>query len=231
MKKFLYFFIAALLISHTQVSLSLSEDLPRLDLSKAMNWEDEGIVHGIGNEKAYYPSVIFDSEAFGKGSGPKYKMWYSDGEGAVRVVTSKDGKSWRKPKKNEELFGKPHHVQVIYDKECFGDCLNNNIKYKIWYWNKNFHYKIEAIGYAESQDGVYWPWSSSITQDDDNQLITGRKFKDWNTGSNGPVDVLYQPDAPNTVGSNDPWDYSYVMFFTETMATMNKPDWPIQKMA
>jgi len=213
MKKFYYLFIASVLISLSQVSLSLSEDLPRLDLSKAMNWEDKGIVYGIGDEKAYYPCVIFDSTAFGVKSGPKYKMWYSDGTGAVWVGTSKDGKKWSASFENEGFTGTPHHVQVIYDKECFGDCVND-IKYKIWYWDKNVSiYSIDAIKYAESQNGISWVNNTPITQDETDKLVTGES-NDWNKGSYGPVDVIYQTEASNT--GDDPWDYTYVLFFNGT---------------
>jgi hypothetical protein len=47
-------------------------------------------------------------------------MWYSDGNGAVFVVTSSDGVSWGTPTAVTGLGDDAHHVQVLYDANCFG---------------------------------------------------------------------------------------------------------------
>ena len=90
-----------------------------LSPTHATAWRDLGIVYGAGPEKAYYPSVLYDRRGFGDRHGPRYRMWYSDGEDTVTVVTSNDGHSWSNPTVNEGL-GRAHHVQVVYDPNCFG---------------------------------------------------------------------------------------------------------------
>lgn len=226
MKKLLVISMAAVLVFFTS-ALQLSADNHfRISPKKAQIWKDKGIVYGAGPEKAYYPSVIFNRDAFGLGDGPFYKMWYSDGAGNVYLVTSSDGKIWSDPFDNDGFdndgfdnddsdVDKPHHVQVVYDANCFGDCATSGIQYKIWYWDKSVSlYSIDAIGYAESEDGISWENEQALTQVSDYELVTGPDSTDWNKGSYGPVDVIYQPDVPNE--GDNPWDYSYVMFYDGT---------------
>ncbi len=221
MKKLFVISMAAVLVFFTSALQLMADDHFRLSLKRAQIWKDKGIVYGAGPEKAYYPSVIFDLDAFGLGEGPFYKMWYSDGAdpvSTVSLVTSWDGKRWSDPNDNGGFdVDKPHHVQVVYDAGCFGDCYPDKFKYKIWYWNASKGqtiYSISAIRYAESKDGITWINDKPITQDDMNELVTGGGFEDWNAGSYGPVDVIYQLDAINT--GDNPWDYSYVMFYDGT---------------
>ncbi|MEE9285415.1 MAG: hypothetical protein V3V35_06790 [Dehalococcoidia bacterium] len=178
-------------------------------------WVDQGIVYSAPSGDAYYPSVIYDANGFGTAS-PLYKMWYSDGSGGVFVVTSTDGELWSSPATASGLGGDAHHVQVVYDANCFAaSCSTGDPKYKIWYWdNDTSIYSINAIAYAESSDGTSWTNDQAITQDSTMQLVTGAG-SGWNRGSYGPVDVFYQPGASNTV-LDDPWDYSYVMYYGGT---------------
>ena len=101
-------------------------------------WSDSGIVYTAPSGDAYYPSVIFNTNGFGTGN-PLYKMWYSDGSGAVYVVTSTNGTSWGSMATATGLGGDAHHVQVLYDALCFGasPCNASSVKYKIWYWDTN----------------------------------------------------------------------------------------------
>lgn len=180
------------------------------------SWVDLGIVYSAPSGDAYYPSVIYDADGFGTGS-PLYKMWYSDGSGGVFVTTSSDGVTWSNPPTTVNgLDGDAHHVQVVYDANCFtSSCDSSDPKYKIWYWDgdQSLLYSIQAIRHATSSDGVAWDDDHVIAQDSAAKLVTGT-WPDWNTGSYGPVDVLYQPGASNS--DSDPWDYSYVMYFDGT---------------
>ncbi len=192
-----------------------------LSPTHATAWRDLGIVYGAGPEKAYYPSVLYDRRGFGDRHGPKYKMWYSDGAGTVTVVTSSDDRSWSDPTVNEGLVRRAHHVQVVYDPNCFGatPCDSSEAKYKIWYWDMDAQlYSICAMATAKSIDGVYWTDETTLTQSETSPLVTGDCSTGggtgWNRGSYGPIDVIYQPGAPNT--GDDPWDYSYVMFYDGT---------------
>jgi len=191
-----------------------------LSPTDAMAWSDLGIVYGAGAEKAYYPSVLYDRHGFGDRHGLKYKMWYSDGDGAVTMVTSRNGRSWSNPIVNEGL-GRAHHVQVVYDPNCFGvtPCESSGARYKIWYWDTDAQlYSICAVGTAESIDGVYWTDETTLTQSETSPLVTGDCSigggTGWNRGSYGPIDVIYQQGALNT--GDDPWNYSYVMFYDGT---------------
>ena len=179
-------------------------------------WTDQGIVYTAPSDaSAYYPSVVYDANGFGTSS-PLYKMWYSDGNGSVFVVTSTDGIGWGAPTATAGLGGDAHHVQVLYDANCFGasPCDPPAVKYKIWYWDTDANlYSINAIAYAESSDGVNWTNDQALTQDATLVLVTGAG-SGWNRGSYGPEYLFYQPSAPNT--GSEPWDYSYVMYYDGT---------------
>ncbi|MBI2910708.1 MAG: hypothetical protein HYY05_01090 [Chloroflexi bacterium] len=181
-------------------------------------WTDVGIVYGAGSEKAYYPSVIYDREGFRphprrdeRGSEqhrPRYKMWYSDGDGTVKVTASNNGRDWSPAVVNTGLTN-GHHVQTLYDERGFGN--TGGPYYKIWYWDFGDLYSINAIRYAESQDGVAWTNDQAITQDPSKPLISP---SGWNRGSYGPVDVLYNRRATNT--GTSPSDHRYVMYYDGT---------------
>ena len=174
-------------------------------------WVDHGVVYSATAGDSYYPSVIYDAGGFGSGT-PLYKMWYSDGDRYAYVVESSDGVNWSESELLTGLSGTPHHVQVLYDADQFDG--SSDCTYKIWYWDKSANlYSINAIAYAESEDGISWTNSQAITQSENFKLVTG-VYSDWNYGSYGPVDVLYRPGALN--GGSNPWRYSYVMFYDGT---------------
>jgi hypothetical protein len=211
-KKLTTLAIVVVLIAMAGIMVLGGQALAQLDYTA---WVDQGIVYSVPSGDAYYPSVIYDGNGFGMGS-PVYKMWYSDGSGAVFVVTSNDGVAWGTPTSNSGLGGDAHHVQVLYDPNCFGamPCDPSVVKYKIWYWDIDAPlYSINAIAYAESNDGISWSNDQAITQDVTMKLVTG-VWPDWNRGSYGPVDVIHQAGASNT--GTDPWAYSYVMYYDGT---------------
>ena len=177
-------------------------------------WNDQGIVYTAPSGNAYYPSVLYDADGFGAHS-PLFKMWYSDGNGNVYLVTSTTGLSWGTPAALTGLSGGgelPHHVQVLYNAECFGasPCSGSTAKYRIWYWGQKGNYTIDVLLTAESADGLAWTNAQSLTQSATSPLITGIST-DWNYGTYGPVYLFYQASATNT-GTN-PWSYSYIMYY------------------
>ncbi|MDQ7825128.1 MAG: carboxypeptidase regulatory-like domain-containing protein [Candidatus Eremiobacteraeota bacterium] len=177
-------------------------------------WTDQGIVYtapAAGN--AYYPCVLYDANGF-EDAGEKYALWYSDGSGAVFLVTSSDGTSWSAPTTMSGLGGKPNHAQVLYDADRFG-LGPSGPKYRIWYWDNNADlYSISSIATARSVDGVTWDSYTALTQDASAKLVTGGPVTDWNRGSYGPVHLFYQPGAADS--GTDPWSYSYVMYYDGT---------------
>lgn len=178
-------------------------------------WNDLGIIYTAPVEDAYYPSVIYDADGFGGGS-PLYKMWYSDGEGNVFVVTSTDGLTWGAPTALTGLGDDAHHVQVLFDANCFGatSCDLSAARYRIWYWDTDAGlYTISSIATAESASGVNWSNDQAITQDGTSMLVTGAG-SGWNRGSYGPIFLIYQAGATNC--GTEPWDYSYVMYYDGT---------------
>ena len=174
-------------------------------------WEEFAVVHEVEGDDAYYPSVIFDPNGFGGGY-RKYRMWYSNGNGDLFLVESEDGFKWETPVENTGLEGSPHHVQVLYSEDGFGD--QTGVKYKIWYWNTAFGvYGIGAIAHAGSDDGVNWVYYGAISQDDLQMLVTG-DGPDWNAGTYGPISVIYQLKAANK--GRFPFNYSYVLYYNAT---------------
>jgi len=187
-------------------------------LQNYTTWTDKGIIYTApANGDAYYPSVIYNRNGFGTGT-PPYTMWYSDGSGSVYVITSSDGRTWGLPITLQGLGGDAHHVQVLYDANCFNanPCNGSAVKYKIWYWDIQELYSINAISYAESSDGVTWSNDQAITQDGTLQLVTGAGTG-WNRGTYGPIFLFYQPGAANS--GTEPWNYSYVMYYDGTDGT------------
>ena len=140
-------------------------------------------------EKAYYPTILFD--------GTTYRMWYADGTG-IRYTTSGDGITWAGGVSATGLTNANHPLV-----EYIGG------QYIMWYWDTSQLYSINAIRYAESTNGTTWTGDQAIT----GNIITG-VAGDWNRGSYGPIDVLYNPTATNT-GAN-PFDYSFAMYFDAT---------------
>ncbi len=165
---------------------------------------------GNGGPKAYYPTVIYDTDEFsGHGDAAWYKMWASDGS-YIRVTTSTNGIDWSTSVTSTGLTN-PHHAQVVYDAGGFGGTADH---YKMWYWDMDNLYNINAIRTASSTDGINWSNDQAITQSVTSPLVSNTP-PDWNRGSYGPVNVRYQSGAMPNSGTN-PFDYSYVMYFDAT---------------
>jgi hypothetical protein len=165
---------------------------------------------GAGGPKAYYPTVIYDADGFsGHGAAAWYKMWAGDGS-RIWVITSTNGITWSAHLTATGLTN-PHHARVVYDAGGFGGTA---VYYKMWYWDTTNSYSINAIRTASSADGLTWTNDQAITQDAASPLVTGVS-PDWNRGSHGPVEVLYQSGTMTNTGTN-PFDYSYVMYFDAT---------------
>jgi hypothetical protein len=140
-------------------------------------------------EKAYYPSILFD--------GTTYEMWYAD-EAGLRYTTSSDGETWAPGIPVTGLTNASHAlVEKIND------------KYMIWYWDTAKLYSIDTIRHAESSDGISWTEDQPITGD----IISG-VAGEWNGGSYGPIDLIYNPAASNT--GDNPFDYSFALYFDAT---------------
>jgi hypothetical protein len=177
-----------------------------------------GIIYTAPSGDAYYPSASYDPSGFGGGS-PLYKMWYSNGSGAVFVIASADGSSWGLPTALTGLGNDAHHAQVVYDANCFGAvCDASAARYRIWYWDTDAQlYSICAMATAESNDGVVWTNDTTLAQMGTTVVTgdcAGGGGAGWNRGTYGPVRVFYQSGAANT--GSDPWSYSYTMYYDGT---------------
>ena len=151
------------------------------------------------SNKAYYPSVVYDANKFsGRGTSTYYKMWYQTSGGMICAV-SDDGISWSN---NGNVLSNAYHPLVKYYSNSFtavnsGDNPTNLVMYyRLWYWAWPNLYDISAIYYGESSDGTNW-YNLISSQNGEVEIITGVSG-DWNRGSYGPCDVLYNPNAPNT---------------------------------
>jgi len=183
-------------------------------------WSDHGIIYTASTGNAYYPSVIFNNAHFGgTSSAPTYKMWYTDGNGGVFLITSSNGTTWSTP---TTMLSIPspgaYHIQVIYDANNFGLGATGP-SYRMYYWTGTMDYSLSDIYTSQSLDGINWTNAVPITQNASAQLVTGAGTG-WNRGSYGPVQLFYQPSAANT--GNDPWNYSYVMYYDGTDGSMEE---------
>ena len=75
-------------------------------------------------------------------------------------------------------------------------------------------YNVDELHTADSVDGAAWANDQSVTQDTTYQLVSGVS-PEWNRGTYGPVDVLYNPSAINP-GTDSPFDYTYAMYYDAT---------------
>ncbi|HOE92464.1 MAG TPA: hypothetical protein PKY52_01325 [Methanofastidiosum sp.] len=169
--------------------------------------------------RAYYPSVIFDSNKFsGHGNAAYYKMWYNDGNGNIYLTESLDGISWGANTLVSGLSSAQHPI-VVYDANGFG----SGIYYKIWYWSGNVD-SIGSIRYAESNNGLSWTNDQSVQQhatDPSLQLVTDySQFNHYFYHLYGPGYIIYNPVGSN-IGSLTPdnknddqaFTYKYIMYY------------------
>jgi hypothetical protein len=146
--------------------------------------------------KAYYPSILKE--------GITYRMW-SDNASGVQMAISTDGINWTTVGQASGLFN-PRHTVV----EKIGN------EYRMWYdEGSDAHlYSIEAIRTATSSDGLTWNDDQPITQVG-SSVITGI-YPDWNRGSYGPGDVIYNPSGSDNLDDTNVWNNKYVMYYMGT---------------
>jgi hypothetical protein len=166
---------------------------------------------------AWHPCVLYDANQFsGHGAASYYKMWYQDftAEPYFKIVYSSDGINWGTPSDTTGLAAGACQGRIVYIAGGYS-APGGTYYYKIWYW-KGFDqlYNIDELHTADSVDGVAWANDQSVTQDATYQLVTGVS-PDWNRGTYGPVDVLYNPSATNP-GTDSPFDYTFAMYYDAT---------------
>jgi len=149
--------------------------------------------------RAYYPTVIKE--------GSTYTMWSDSGSG-VQVATSTDGINWTNTGTATGLTN-PAHTLV----EKIGT------DYRMWYWNTSQLYSINAMRTATSTDGLSWSNDQAITQVG-SSVIDNSISTNWNRGSYGPADVIYNPSGSSTivnpVDEASVWANKYVMYYDGT---------------
>jgi len=94
-----------------------------------------------------YPSVIFHNN--------KYWMWYTGWSSGVRQIglaTSTDGVNWTKHSGNPVLTVGPTSAWDAQGAAV--PCVIYDGKFKMWYHGKGLY--PQAVGYAESIDGINW---------------------------------------------------------------------------
>ena len=182
-----------------------------VDAQKWVEYGDNPIFGGgVGGPKAYYPSVLYDPDGFGGGA--PYRMWYGTSGGRTGLSVSNDGINWTDL---GVVMDGGYHATVERFADGFpgmnsgGDPSGDTMHYRMWYWDTSFLYDVKAIGYAESPDGESWhnyqPLSNGAVP-----IVSG-VWPDWNRGSYGPCDVLYNPTATNT-GT----DWTYTLYYDGT---------------
>ena len=155
--------------------------------------------------KAYYPSVIFNSNKFNDNSA-FYKMWY-EGNNEIGLAYSADGISWTQ-QATTGLPGIGAHPDVLYDANGFG---GGTYTYKKWYWDPTAPLNsISSIQYSASTDGVNWITPISISQDSGSPLVTGVS-PGYFYHLYGPGFLIYNASATSTSGQ--PLTFPYVMYF------------------
>ncbi|MFQ5892144.1 MAG: hypothetical protein ACE5HW_05060, partial [Candidatus Methanofastidiosia archaeon] len=165
------------------------------------------------DHKAYYPSIIYDSNKFsGNGDSYFYKMWYATSTG-IRLAYSDDGISWTEYGTSDlGTLTNANHPFVIYDENGFG---GTSVKYKIGYWDTGNLYTINAIRYAESQDGMNWTNDQAITQVL-STVVDNSNSSNWNRGTYGPGQVIYNPSGSSTLDDTNIMNNRYIMYYDAT---------------
>jgi len=166
-----------------------------------------------GGPKAYYPSVLHDAEGFsGHGATAQYKMWYGTSGQQTGLATSDDGINWTD---HGVVMADGYHATVEYYPAGFSgansgdDPSGSTMYYRIWYWDWPTIYAVTAIGYAESPDGANWHNYQPL-QNGTVPIVSGI-HPEWNRGSYGPCDVLYNSGASNT-GT----DWTFTLYYDGT---------------
>ncbi len=170
---------------------------------------------GVGGPRAYYPSVLYDGSSFsGHGHAAPYKMWYGTSSQRTGLATSNDGLTWT----DQGVVTMPtpgYHATVEYYPAGFagagsgGNPSSSTMYYRMWFWPGVITYSVNDIRYAESADGFTW-FNDQPLQNGAVPIVTGNS-PDWNRGSYGPCDVLYNPGA-----SNSGTDWTFTLYYDGT---------------
>jgi len=173
-------------------------------------------VYDPATTRAYYPCVIYDANQFSShGDAYYYKMWYGDTDSSrwEWIVYSDDGINWENPEEVTGISAHGYHAKLVYVAGGYGA---GPYYYKIWYWDPDANlYSIDAMRTADSVDGVDWVNDQIVTQDATYRLVvTQTPSVEWNSGTYGPVHVLFNPSASNS--GSDPFDYSFTMYYDGT---------------
>jgi hypothetical protein len=165
------------------------------------DWHEYGSNPVYNPGKAYYPTILLE--------GGSYKMWF-DGNAGLQMATSADGISWTNAGTASGLTN-PRHALV----ERIGD------SYRMWYWNNtgSVLYSIDAIRTATSTDGLTWTGDKAITQVG-STVINNANSSNWNRGSYGPADVIYNAAGSETIvapsSKANVWANKFVMYYDGT---------------
>jgi len=167
----------------------------------------------VGDAKAYYPKVIYDASQFsGHGDSAYYKMWFGSSSG-IGYAHSNDGINWTAGLNPVSgLVANANHPLVKYDPGGFG----HGVFYKMWYWAVIMNYNINNLRYAESADGINWSNDQPLTQNAISPLVTGNPGPDWNAGSYGPCDLIYNPSGSSSLDDLNLWNNKYMMYHMGT---------------
>jgi len=148
--------------------------------------------------KAYYPTILKEAGT--------YTMW-SDSASGLDMATSTDGINWTSQGSVSGLTS-PKHTLV----ERIGT------DYRMWYWPA-LSYSINDIRTATSTDGQTWSNDQAITQVG-STVIDNSSSSNWNRGSYGAADVIYNPSGSATitepVDEASVWANKYVMYYDGT---------------
>ena len=149
--------------------------------------------------KAYYPTILKE--------GSTYRMW-SDKSGGVQMATSNDGINWTTDPGTVTGLSTPKHTLV----ENIGGT------YRMWYWPA-LSYSINDIRTATSTDGLSWSNDQAITQVG-SSVIDNSSSSNWNRGSYGAADVIYNPSGSATIveptSEASVWANKFVMYYDGT---------------
>jgi len=129
------------------------------------------------------------------------------GSSGLDMATSTDGINWTSQGTASGVTT-PKHTLV----ESIGG------SYRMWYWPA-LSYSINDIRTATSADGLTWSSDQAITQVG-STVIDNSSSSNWNRGSYGPADVIYNPVG--SAGITEPvdeasvWSNKYVMYYDGT---------------
>jgi len=136
-------------------------------------------VHDILPDRAYYPTILQLVDG-------TYVMWHDTASG-VNMATSPDGVTWTDQGTVTGLTNARHTLV----KEIDG-------QYRMWYWDISQLYSINAMRTAVSSDGMTWTSDQAITQVG-STVINPTPSTNWNRGSYGPCDVIYNPVGSTSI--------------------------------